>query len=139
MTDRPIAALPWLYVRSLFAVIAGLVVMAFFSATTDRLMQAADILPRGTTWSAWHNLLALAYRSAFAVLGGYVTAWLAPVTRMRHVAILGVIGALAGAAGAMATWNMDGAPRLYPIALAVTAFPLVWFGGRLYVRQRGAR
>jgi len=139
MTDRPIAALPWLYVRSLFAVIAGLVVMAFFSATTDRLMQAADIIPRGATWSGWHNLLALTYRSAFAVLGGYVTAWLAPVTRMRHVAILGVIGALAGAAGAMATWNIAGAPRLYTVALAVTVFPLVWLGGWLYLRQRRTR
>lgn len=139
MTDRPVAAMLWLYIRSLFAVIAGFAVVVFFSNATDELMHSADIIPRGPMWNPWHNLLALAYRSLFAVLGGYVTAWLAPRTRMRHVVILAVIGAFGGITGVMATWGLGYGPRWYPIALAVTAFPLVWLGGCLYVRQRGTR
>jgi len=139
MTDRPVAAMLWLYIRSLFAVIAGFAVVVFFSTGTDEVMHSAGIIPRGPMWNPWHNLLALAYRSLFAVMGGYVTAWLAPRTRMRHVVILAVIGTLGGITGVMATWDLGYGPRWYPVALAVTAFPLVWLGGWLYVRQRGAR
>ena len=74
-------------------------------------------------------MIAFLYRSAYAVLGGYITAILAPSNPMKHVKILGVIGTLGGIAGIFAGWNLS--DHWYPIALAVTAFPLVWLGGKM--------
>lgn len=48
---------------------------------------------------------------------------------MKHVKILGVIGTLGGITGIFAGWNLS--DHWYPIALAVTAFPLVWLGGKM--------
>jgi hypothetical protein len=134
MRDGPISIL-WLFVRSLFAVIAGFAVVVAFSTGTDTIMHQQGIIPPGPMWNPWHNALALAYRSLFSVAGGFVTAWLAPRSPMRHVIILAVIGTAGGIAGVLATWNLNLGPHWYPIALAVTAFPLVWLGGRLYLRR----
>lgn len=136
MSDRAAASL-WLYFRSLFAVIAGFAVVVMLSTGTDELMHSTGVIPRGAMWNPWHNLLALAYRSLFAAAGGFVTAWLAPRARMRHVVILAVIGLFGGVAGLMATWGLNYGPSWYPIALAVTAFPTVWLGGWLYLRRYG--
>jgi hypothetical protein len=48
---------------------------------------------------------------------------------MKHVFILGVLGTLGGIAGVIAGWNLS--QHWYPIALAVTAFPFVWLGGKM--------
>ena len=63
------------------------------------------------------------------VVGGYGTASLAPDRPMRHVTILGVIGIIGGTLGVIAGWDLSA--HWYPIALAVTAFPLTWWGGKL--------
>lgn len=63
------------------------------------------------------------------VLGGYVTAKLVPANRKRMVIILGIIGTIAGIVGVIIGWNLSA--HWYPIALAVTGFPLVWLGGKL--------
>ena len=78
-------------------------------------------------------VLAFAYRSAYTVLGGYVTAWFAPANPMKLVGILGVLGTIGGIIGVIAGWNLSS--HWYPIALAVTAFPLVWYGGKLRVSE----
>jgi hypothetical protein len=132
MTDRPATGLARLYVRSLFA---GFAVVVMTHTGTDEIMHSTGIIPRGAMWNPWHNLLALTYRCLFTVAGGFVTAWLAPRARMRHVVILAVIGTLGGFAGVMMSWDMNLGPRWYPIALAVTAFPAVWLGGWLYLRR----
>src|SRR5215831_3441074 len=96
--------------------------------------------PWGESMSDGLFVWATAYRVAFTVLGGYVTARLAPKQPMRHVQILGVVGLLAATAGAVATWNQGVAfgPKWYPILLIVTALPCVWVGGLLAVRGRMA-
>jgi hypothetical protein len=43
------------------------------------------------------------------------------------------------AAGAFATVPMNLGPAWYPIALAVTALPLAWLGGALYLARASAR
>ena len=73
--------------------------------------------------------VALVYRCIYTVAGGYVTAWLAPNRVMRHVTILGIIGVAAGTIGVIVGWNLS--EHWYPIAIAVTAFPCTWFGGKL--------
>jgi hypothetical protein len=135
MAEPGFAATAWLYGRSFIAVLAGLLIVVILSIATDEVMHATGIIPPGAMWNPWHNALALAYRSIFTVAGGYATARLAPRARMTHVVILALIGTAAGIAGVIATAGMNLGPRWYPIALAVTAFPLTWAGGWLYLRH----
>jgi len=125
--------------RSVWAVIAGFIVTAALSLLTDVVMHAAGVLPPwGQPMAEPLFVLATAYRLAFTVLGGFVTAALAPGRPMRHVIVLGSVGTVAALAGLIATWNAGPAlgPRWYPIALVVTAIPCVWAGGALCVRRR---
>ena len=80
-------------------------------------------------------VLATAYRVAFTIAGGYLTARLAPDRPMRHVLILGGIGTAAALIGAVGTWNANLGPHWYPLALVVTAMPAVWAGGWLRARR----
>jgi hypothetical protein len=86
------------------------------------------------------NVLALSYRIVYTILGGYITASLAPHAPMRHVIVVGIVGFVAGSAGAITAITIaDLGPDWYPIALALTAFPCVWLGGVLYgVRHSSA-
>jgi hypothetical protein len=81
-------------------------------------------------------MLALAYRMIFTVAGGAITAALAPKNPMKHVMILGIIGTVGGIGGIFAGWNLS--DHWYPIALAVTAFPCVWLGGKLKTSKNKA-
>ena len=117
---------------SVGAIAAGFIVTALLSVGTDALMHATGIFPESAEpMSAGLFAWAAAYRIAFTVLGGYVTARLAPRQPMLHVLLLGAIGALAATAGTVATWNAgpEFGPRWYPILLVVTALPCVWTGG----------
>ena len=87
-------------------------------------------------WDPRLNFLALAYRCVYAVLGGYLTACLAPRNPMRHVWVLAFIGLAMAVAGVIATRGMNLGPCWYPISLAVTALPCVWLGGILYQRMQ---
>lgn len=127
-------------VRSIVAVIAGMLAIFVLSIGTDEALRAARILPPpGEPVSNGLLLLATAYRTVFAIAGGYLTARLAPRRRMAHALVLGGIGVVLSTLGAVATWN--GGPEFehkwYPIALIVTAMPCTWAGGRLCERDRG--
>ena len=125
--------------RSVSAVAAGFLVTAVLSLGTDVVLHTTGVFP------PWFQpmsdalfLWATAYRVVFTVIGGYVTARVAPRRPMSHVWILGAIGILAATAGVVATWNAgpELGPKWYPILLVVTALPCVWAGGVLYVRSR---
>jgi len=136
MTENP-AAPDW--GRSVGAVVAGFICTALLSVGTDAFMHARGIFPpSGEAMSAGLFVLAAAYRLVFTVLGGYVTAALAPRWPMGHVFILGAIGTLAAIAGTVATWNAgpEFGPHWYPLLLVVTAMPSVWAGGRWWLRRQ---
>jgi hypothetical protein len=121
--------------RSIAAVFLGFIAVVVLSLATDQLFHVLEIYPPWgePMWSPALNLLALTYRTIYTVFAGYLTARLAPHAPMRHVAILGVLGLIAGTAGAVTALSIaDLGPKWYPIALAVTAFPSVWLGGWLY-------
>jgi hypothetical protein len=125
--------------RSVGAVAAGFVATALLSVGTDAGMHASGVFPPwGQPMSSRLFVLATIYRVVFTVLGGYVTATLAPRQPMFHVLILGAIGMLAATVGALATWNAGPAfgPKWYPLLLVATALPCVWAGGILRVRLR---
>jgi hypothetical protein len=120
--------------RRIGAVAAGLV--AIFAATTaaDIVMHAAGVFPPvgAPPMSSALFLLAFAYRVVFDVGGCWLTARLAPDRPMGHAMALGGIGVLLSVAGAVVMWGAG--PMWYPIALAVSALPCAWLGGRLRVR-----
>lgn len=120
--------------RSSGAVGAGFVVTAALSLGTDAVMHGTGAFPGwGQPMSDGLFVWATAYRVVFTILGGYVTARLAPRRPMAHVVWLGVIGTVVATAGVAATWNAGPAfgPRWYPVLLVLTALPCVCAGGRL--------
>jgi len=101
-------------IRSIGAVLAGLVAVVILSVGTDAVMHAINVFPQvGERMTEGLFLLATAYRSVFAVAGGYITAWLAPARPMKHALVLGFIGLALSVAGLVATWN--GGPELGPM------------------------
>ena len=92
--------------RGIGAIVAGFATVFILSLGTDIALHAAGVYPPwGQTMSNPLFALATAYRIVYTVLGGYVTARLAPESPMRHVLILGFIGFLAALAGLLGTWN----------------------------------
>ncbi len=123
--------------KSIGAVLAGFVTVFVLSVVTDVILESLGIFPPPSDlglFVRWMLVVAFLYRSVYAAAGGYVTAWLAPHNPMAHVLVLGIIGTIGGIAGVVVGWNLS--EHWYPIALAVTALPLVWFGGSLHMRQK---
>lgn len=124
--------------RSIASVFLGFLSVMVLSLGTDQVLHVLNVYP---PWGqSMHepglNLLALSYRCLYTIIGGYLTARLAPHAVMRHVLILAISGFLMGTLGVVGTWNMNLGPRWYPIAIAVTGAPLTWLGGVLYSRRQ---
>lgn len=123
--------------RSVVAVAVGFFATALLSLGTDVVMHATSVFPPwGQSMSDGLFVLASTYRVVYTLVGGYLTATLAPRRPMWHVMVLGAIGIVAATIGAVATWNAGPAfgPRWYPLLLVVTALPCVWAGGMLRAR-----
>jgi hypothetical protein len=122
------------YFKSIRAIVAGFITVVVLSVGTDFFLEALGIFPPIDTglFIPWMLVLAFVYRSIYAVAGGYVTAAAAPHRAMVHVIILGIIGTIAGAIGVIVGWNRSS--HWYPIALAATALPWTWFGGKLKIK-----
>lgn len=123
--------------RSIGAVLLGFLAVVVLSLATDQVLHVLKVYP---PWGQpMHdpglNLLALAYRIVYTVVGGYITARFAPHNPMRHALALGIVGLVVGAAGAIATIPMGLGPSWYPIALVVIALPLTLLGGTLSRRR----
>lgn len=120
--------------KSILAVVVGFLTVAVLSTITDFILENTGIFPtvqyqmqNGSP--VWLLVTALIYRSAYAVLGGFVAAKLAPSNPSKHVMVLAILGTIGGIAGIIGGWQYGN--HWYPIALAVTAYPLVWYGGKL--------
>jgi hypothetical protein len=126
---------------SVGAVVAGFALTFVLSVAADAAMHATGVFPRqGQAMSGPLFALAAAYRTAFTVAGGWLTARLAPRRPMAHAWVLGAIGTAVAIAGTLATWDMgpEFGPHWYPILLVVLALPSVWAGARLRVRAMEA-
>lgn len=134
MTMTATSAAPsFRWLRYAGAFVAGFATVAVLSMTTDTVLHSTGIYPTdGSVGSDANLVLALAYRTAFTVLGGYVAAWLAPANELRLAVILGIVGTLAAIAGAIAMWSVG--YNWYPVALAVLALPSTALGGWLFTR-----
>jgi len=120
--------------QSIAAVFLGFLSVVILSLGTDQLLHVLNVYP---PWGQpMHdpslNLFALGYRCIYTVIGGYLTARIAPRAPMQHVLILALIGLLMGTLGVIGTWNLNLGPHWYPVAIAVTGAPLTWLGGVLH-------
>ena len=128
--------------RSIGAVLAGLLVIFILSLGTDVVMHATGIYPpwfQPMADGLW--VLALAYRIVYGVAGGYIAARLAPNRPMAHALALGAVGLALSIAGVAANWNKgpEYGPKWFSLALIATALPCAWVGGRLWVIRSRAR
>ena len=124
--------------RSVGAVFAGFAAIAVLSTIADAAMHAAGIYPdtaQGPSDALFG--MALAYRTLFGVIAGFIAAVLAPNHPMRHAVVLGGIGVAVSTAGAVAMWNVG--PHWYPIAVALICLPSAMVGASLQLKRPVAR
>jgi uncharacterized membrane protein len=119
--------------KSIGAVIAGLFFIFLTHNGTDLILESLGIFTPITERfeTTWMVVTALVYRILFSIAGCYVTAWLAPSRPLLHAMILGTIGLVLSTAAAIVLIPRDLGPAWYPIALAVSALPCAWIGGKL--------
>ena len=121
--------------RSVSAILAGLMVVIVLSVCTDALLHATGIYP---PWfqpmgdGLW--VLATAYRIVYSVLGAYVAVRLAPGRPMLHAVVFGVVGVVLGAIGAASNWNggPEYGPKWFSLGLIAIALPCSWAGAALF-------
>ncbi|MBZ5694620.1 MAG: hypothetical protein LAN36_04580 [Acidobacteriia bacterium] len=128
-------------IRSVLAVLAGIVVLTITSfaieAVADPLMLRVfpHALPDKAALS--HNLPAslflFAYTSLCVAAGGYVTAWLARRSPVRHAVAMGVVQVALTVLAMMSPRIV--APLRNWIATLVLTIPTAWCGGLLRARQ----
>ncbi len=122
--------------KSIGAVLAGFVTVFILSVVTDMLLEGIGFFPpqdKPALFTGWLLVIAFAYRSLYTFIGGYITAKLAPKNPMKLVTILGIIGTFAAILGVIGGWNLSA--HWYPIALAVTGFPLIYYGGKFQCKK----
>jgi hypothetical protein len=117
------------FIASMLCVIAGIVVTAALSLGTDEVLYATGWLPRGPLNDSGLQLLELAYRGAFVVVGGFITGRLTRDHPERHALVCGAVGLVLTSPGLF--FGRDLAPVWYTLALMATALPLAWCGGQL--------
>ena len=126
--------------RSIWAVVAGVLVIIVVTTLVDIVLHATGVFPPvEQPINDALALLATSYRIVISIGGAWLTARLAPDRPMKHAMILGYVGVVLGLVGVAATWNLGLGPRWYPIALVVLAIPQCWAGGWIYERQSGKR
>jgi hypothetical protein len=117
-------------VRSIGAVLGGLLATFIVTTTVDVLLHALHVFPAWTErMSDALFVLALAYRIPFNVAGSYVTARLARSRPVAHSLALGAVGTVLAVVGAFSMGEYG--PAWYSIANIVVAFPCAWAGARL--------
>jgi hypothetical protein len=119
--------------RTAGALIAGFLTVAMLSTAADAVLHAMNYYPNdGTAGTDPELAFALAYRTLFTVLGGFVCAWLAPSRPLRLATILGIIGTLPAILGVVAMWGLG--HHWYAISIAILAIPSTAIGGWLFIR-----
>src|SRR5262249_61247196 len=82
--------------RSIGAVLAGLVSTFIVTTAVDVALQTARVFPSfGSRMPDWLFLLALAYRVILPIGGSWIAARLAPARPLGHAPALGAAGAVA--------------------------------------------
>jgi predicted aconitase with swiveling domain len=113
--------------RSALAVIAGILVLTVASFAIEAV--ADPLMSRNVP----ARIFMLAYTMLCVAAGGYVTAWLARRSQVRHAVIMGVIEAVFTVGAMMALPGH--APLWSWVAGIVLIIPAAWFGGMLRAKS----
>lgn len=112
-----------------------MIVIVALSIVTDLVFESAGIFSpvnQPELFTSWMAAIALLYRFAYGVLGGYITARLAPSNPQKHVMVLAGIGTVMGILGAVANWKLvSPGTEWYPILLVPASLVAVIGGGKL--------
>lgn len=123
--------------RSIAAILAGLVgiiaVLLAVDAMVPILLPGAFSGPDGGG-AVGVLLLTVAYVAAATMLGGYITARVAPSRPARHALVLGVLVLGLVVTGTAVAWAS--APVWYHALSLAFVLPFVWLGG--YLRTRAS-
>lgn len=126
--------------KSIGAVIAGLIFIGVTHSAIDAILETIGVLPKGNLYvSTGLILFVIFYRAVFSLLGCYITAMLAPKDPMKHSLILGGVGTILSAAGAIITADMNLGPAWYAWSLVVIALPIAWLAGKFYQSRKSAK
>jgi len=118
--------------KSIGAVLGGFVTVFILSVLTDVILEKLGIFPPQTQPEKYTSLMllfALIYRGAYTVIGGYITAKLAPSKPMKHAIILATIGTIVAILGTIANWNLGN--HWYPVALVIISPFCILLGAKL--------
>jgi hypothetical protein len=122
--------------KSIGAVLAGFIFIGVTHSAIDAILESIGVLPKGNLYVSTSLILfVIFYRAVFSLIGCYITAKIAPTNPMRHALILGGIGTLLSAVGAIVTADMNLGPAWYAWSLVLIALPVAWLGGKLYVSR----
>lgn len=123
--------------RSVAAVGLGFLVLGGLSVLTDMVMRLVGLFPTAGAIATPALVLAVIYRLAFTVAGGYVTARVAPGKPLAHAVSLGFCGTVVAITGAAAVARQapDSSPLWYPLAIIAATLPCSGLGGLLGVRR----
>jgi hypothetical protein len=130
------AETPMTWLRSIGAVVAGMVAIVMLHTGTDVALEASGIFPPPETPHALDATflgIATVYRNVYNVFAGWLTARLAPQAPVAHAIALGAIGLAANLAGAVAMWHLGA--HWYPVLLTVLALPASWLGGAIAAKR----
>jgi hypothetical protein len=130
-------------IRSILAVLAGIATLtaaAFaIEAVANPVMMRLfpDALPNeaAITQNQFSSLFLYAYTALCIAAGGYVTAWIARRSHVRHALIMGAIQTGLTAL-AMVSFREGGPLQIWIVSMAVT-IPAAWGGGVLYAKRAG--
>ena len=122
--------------RSALAIATGFVLIGALAFGTGALLRGAmpgafDAAGNPTTLPLM--LLTTLYVGAYATLGCYLAARLAPSHPMRHALVLGLLGLVLNVATSVALW--DTVPAWYVGANVLLTMVWAWLGGRLRERE----
>lgn len=128
--------------RSIAAVAAGFLVTAILVIATDAVMQrlAPDLFPtpvpgQPIALTTGGVLVNFAYAFAFAIVGGYVMAWIARRAVMRHLAwLLGLLVVFGVASAFMYAGLL---PWWYEPLVVILGVIGYYLGARLYLTRHG--
>ncbi|HLA96360.1 MAG TPA: hypothetical protein VK612_11615 [Pyrinomonadaceae bacterium] len=124
----------WQILRSVFAVIVGLLLAIILSMVTDYIIERAIgrlLLSNGELF------ISLIYRVVYAIFASYVTAVLAPSRPMLHALIPGIVGMIPWLLGMFMMWNV--VPKWFMPTGLVTSILFAWIGGKLREMQLRSR
>ena len=133
--------------KNIGAVIAGFLLTLILTRGMDILLESIGFFPTVEEQQKygfnilWMNIVAIAYRIAFTILGGYVTVKLSANRPMRNVNILGIVGTIVAIIGNIVVSQIPEMANVLPlwfsVALVLIAYPSVWTGGKLTTIRQG--